>query len=149
MKRIDTALEIKRHTPDVFDYLTDLRNAKEWSTEVVDVRYEGELRAGATGVDTRRMGRKVIEMPWTITAFERPRRMVIEYAKPFPATAEFSFSPTSSGTLVRCLTELRPRGLWRLLTPVIAREAGSADKVQFAKVKEILESKPEGREKLT
>ena len=24
MKRIDTSLEIKRHTPDVFDYLTDL-----------------------------------------------------------------------------------------------------------------------------
>ena len=142
MKRIDTSLEIKRPTTDVFDYLTDLRNAKEWNTEVVDVRYDGELRAGATGVDRRRMGRKEIEMPWTITAFERPRRMVIDYAKPFPATAEFSFSPTSSGTLVRCLTELRPRGLWRLLTPLIAREAKSADRAQFAKVKVILESRP-------
>jgi hypothetical protein len=145
MKRIDTSLEIKRPTPDVFDYLSDLGNAEEWSTGLVAVRYDGELRAGTTGVDTRRLGRKEVEMPWKITAFERPRRMVVEYAKPFPATAEFSFSPTSSGTLVRCQTELRPRGLWRLLEPMIAREARSVDEAQFAKVKEILESRPAPR----
>ena len=30
-------------------------------------------------------------MPWIVTAYERPERIVFEYGRPFPATAEFSF----------------------------------------------------------
>jgi hypothetical protein len=144
MARIETSVVIDKPQQDVFEYLTDLRNAKEWSTEVVDVSYDGELSEGSTGSDTRRMGRKEIVMPWRITSFDPPSHVVIEYERPFPITARFSFASSESGTVVTCATDLRPRGLWRLLTPVIAREAGKADEVQFQKVKSILESRPGG-----
>jgi uncharacterized protein YndB with AHSA1/START domain len=151
MARIETSVVIDRPQGDVFQYLTDLRNAKEWSTEVVDVSYDGELAKGSTGIDTRRMGRKEIVMPWRVTSFDPPTQMVIEYERPFPIKARFSFAPSGSGTRVTCATDLNPRGLWRLLTPMIAREAGKVDEVQFHKVKAILEGgrdgagNPEGR----
>jgi uncharacterized protein YndB with AHSA1/START domain len=141
MTHITTTLEIERSQPETFDYLTDLKHAPEWSTEVIEVRYDGELAAGSTGADVRRFGKRTIEMPWKVTAFERPERIVFEYGPPFPATSEFTFSPSAHGTSVTCDTDLRPRGLWRLLTPMLARESRHNDEVQFARAKEILEAR--------
>jgi uncharacterized protein YndB with AHSA1/START domain len=141
MARIKTSIVIRRPLDETFAYLTDPRNAKDWSSEIVDVTYNGDLTEGSTGVDTRRMGRKEVVMPWIVTAYERPERIVFEYGRPFPATAEFSFRAHEGGTLVTCDTELRPRGLWRMLAPVMAAEAKKVDAVQFQKVKEILEAR--------
>jgi hypothetical protein len=142
---ITTSIVIRRSQDETFAYLTDLRNAKEWSTEVVDVRYDADdLRLGTTGVDVRRMGRsREIEMPWEVTAYEPPDRLVLEYGGRFPATADFSFRAEPDGTRVSCEVELRPRGLWKLLTPLLAVEARKADAAQFQKVKAILESRAE------
>ena len=141
MARIQTSIEIRRPQDEAFAYLTDPRNAKEWSTELVDVTYDGDLTQGTTGLDTRKVGRKTIVMPWTVTKYQRPERIVFEYGRPFPATAEFSFRTTDDGTLVTCDTQLRPRGIWRLLGPLMAREAKKADAVQFEKVRAILEGR--------
>jgi uncharacterized protein YndB with AHSA1/START domain len=138
--QVETSVEIARPQEEVFAYLTDLENAKEWSTEFVDVTYDGELGQGTTGADIRRMGRKEVVMPWTITAFDPPSRVVFEYTAPFPVTAHFSFKPTGSGTLVTCSMDLRPRGFWRLLGPLLAREGKKTDRAQFEQVKRILES---------
>ena len=141
MARIKTSIVIRRPLDETFAYLTDPRNAKDWSSELVDVTYNGDLTEGSTGVDTRRMGRKEVVMPWIVTAYERPERIVFEYGRPFPATAEFSFRAHEGGTLVTCDTELRPRGLWRMLAPVMAAEAKKIDAVQFQKAKQILEAR--------
>ena len=140
MARISTTIEIERPVAEVFEYLTDLRNAKDWSTEVVDVSYHGELAHGTTGSDTRTMGRKELVMPWRVTTFDEPSRVTLSYEQPFPFDATFSFEPTDRGTRVTCVTDLHPRGWWRLLGPVMAWEGRKADRVQFAKVKAILES---------
>jgi uncharacterized protein YndB with AHSA1/START domain len=141
MPHIETSIEIEHPQEETFGYLTDLRNATEWSTELVDVTYDGELRQGTKGADTRKMAGKEIVMPWEVTVYERPHRVVFDYGRPFPATAEFSFRATDGGTLVSCNTELRPRGLWRLLGPLMAWEGKKADQAQFQKVKEILEGR--------
>ena len=141
MAHIRTSIVIRRPQEETFDYLTDLRNAKEWATEIVDVAYDGELRVGAKGVDTRRRGSKEFRLPWTVTAYQRPERLVLEFGQPVPATAEFTFQPEPGGTRVSCDTDLRPRGRWRLLTPVLAAEARHVDADQFQKAKEILESR--------
>ena len=141
MVHIRTSIVIRRPQEETFDYLTDLRNAKEWATELVDVAYDGELRVGAEGVDTRRRGSREFRLPWIVTAHERPERLVLEFGPPLPATAEFTFGSESDGTRVSCDTELRPRGLWRLLTPVLAGEARHLDAAQFQKAKEMLESR--------
>ncbi len=141
MVHIRTTIVIRRPQEETFEYLTDLRNAKEWATELVDVTYDGELRLGATGVETRRRGSKEFRLPWTVTEYERPERLVLEFGPPLPATAEFTFRPEPGGTRFSCDTDLRLRGLWRLLTPVLAAEARDIDAAQFQKAKEILESR--------
>jgi uncharacterized protein YndB with AHSA1/START domain len=141
MAHIKTSIMIRRPQEETFAYLTDPRNAKDWSSELVDVTYNGDLTEGTSGADTRRMGRKKVVMPWIVTAYERPERIVFEYERPFPATAEFSFRADQGGTVVTCDTELRPRGLWRMLAPVVAAETKKIDAVQFQKAKEILEAR--------
>jgi hypothetical protein len=104
------------------------------------VTYDGDLAEGTTGADIRKVGRKEIVMPWTVTLFDPPNRVVFESTAPFPATADFSFKPTAAGTLLTCSMDLRPRGFWRLLGPLIAREGRKSDQAQFQKVKQILEA---------
>jgi uncharacterized protein YndB with AHSA1/START domain len=143
MKPIVTSVEIGHPIDDVFAYLTDLNNALEWSTELVEVRYDGDVRKGATGTDVRTMGRKRVEMPWTVTSFDPPREVVFEYGPPFPATAAFTLEATpTGGTRLTCRSDIRLPGLYRLLGPIISREARKVDEVQFARAKVILESRP-------
>jgi hypothetical protein len=141
MPRVVTSIEIARPRDEVFAYLNDRRNAKAWTTEFVDVIYDGELAEGTTGTDIRRVGRKEIVMPWTVTAFDPPNRVAFESTAPFPATADFTFRSTGAGTLLTCSMDLRPRGFWRLLGPLIAREGKKSDRAQFQKVKQILEGR--------
>jgi uncharacterized protein YndB with AHSA1/START domain len=141
MPRIATSIEIERSREEVFDYLTDLNNAAEWTTGLVAVSYDGPLKRGAVGSDTRKMGGKQIVMPWTVTAFHPPSRVTFEYGAPWPATVDFTFETTGGTTVVTCTADLRPRGVWRLLSPVMAREGKKTDQAQFEKVKNILESR--------
>lgn len=141
MPKIETSIEIARPQEEVFAYLTDLENAKRWSIEPVDVTYYGELAEGTTGVDARKLGWKEIAMPWTITVFDPPNRVVMEYTAPFPITSALSFQPTGTGARVTCSMDLRTRGFWRLLGPLLAREGRKSDQAQFQKVKRILEDR--------
>jgi uncharacterized protein YndB with AHSA1/START domain len=141
MARIITALDIGRPVETVWSYLTDLHNSKDWSTEVVDTEYSGPIRLGATGVDTRRWGKREVKMNWEVTEYEPPRLMTLKYGPPLNAVADFTFEPSAAGgTRVSCITTLKPSGWMRLLAPIIAAEGRKADERQFAKAKAILES---------
>lgn len=138
--RFSTSVLIDRPAAEVFEFFTDLRNAPEWSTEVTDVRYDGEIRLGATGIDVRTKGNKNTEWPWTVTAYDPPRRVTFSYTTPVEATVVFSFEPGGQGTQMTCDTDLRPRGVWRVLAPFIRAEAKRNDRAQFATAKALLEA---------
>lgn len=143
MARIVTSVDIDRPIATVWDYLTDLHNAKDWSTEVIETAYSGPLRLGSTGVDTRRWGNKEVKWDWKVTAFDPPELLALTYGPPLNAVASFNFEATSNDTTrVSCTTDLKPSGWWRFLTPMIAAEGRKADEAQFAKVKAILEGSP-------
>ena len=76
MAHIKTSIVIRRPQDETFAYLTDPRNAKDWSSELVDVTYNGDLTEGTSGADTRRMGRKKVVMPWIVTATRAHRLRV-------------------------------------------------------------------------
>ena len=149
MARIVTSVDIERPLPDVWSYLTDLHNAKDWSTEVIETEYSGPLQLGAKGVDTRRQGKKEVKWEWEVTSYEPPNLLALTYGPPLNAVANFTFEAVEADqTRVSCVTDLKPSGWWRLLTPMIAAEGRKADETQFAKVKAILEgsagSEPSG-----
>ena len=145
MAKIVTTLDIERPVETVWKYLTDLHNSKDWSTEVVDTVYSGPIRLGATGVDTRRWGKRELKMNWEVTEYEPPRSMTLNYGPPLNAVADFTFEPVATETTrVTCSTTLKPTGWMRLLAPIIAVEGRKADEKQFAKAKAILESADAG-----
>jgi uncharacterized protein YndB with AHSA1/START domain len=140
MAKIETSVEVNRPVEEVWEYMTDLRNAREWSTEVIDTVYSGPIQLGASGVDTRRMGRREMKWHWEITGYDPPRQLTLTYGPPLNAVANFSFEPTNgNGTLVSCTTTLSPTGWMRLISPLIAMEGRKVDQKQFTKVKAILE----------
>jgi uncharacterized protein YndB with AHSA1/START domain len=142
--RIETSIEIDRPIASVWDYLTDLHNAKDWSTEVLETVYSGPLRLGATGVDTRRWGNREVNWNWEVTGFDPPHLLALTYGPPLNAVAKFNFEATSIDTTrVSCTTDLKPSGWWRFLTPILVAEGRKADQTQFAKVKAILEQQPD------
>jgi uncharacterized protein YndB with AHSA1/START domain len=142
--KIETSLEIARPVGEVWEYLTDLHNAKDWSTEVVNTTYSGPIQLGATGSDTRRMGKREVKWDWRVTGYEPPRRLTLTYGPPMNAVADFTFEPVTQGTRVTCITSLKPSGWMRFIAPMIAAEGRKADQKQFARAKEILESRRAG-----
>lgn len=138
---VTTTVEITRPIGEVFEYFSDVENAPDWSVEVVEVTHDGPIGLGATGRDVRMMGKRQITMPWTVTEYEPPYRAVFEYTEPFPTNMTFQFDPTESGTRVTCAMVMKPTGFWKLLSPLMAREGAKADRAQFARAKEILESR--------
>lgn len=141
MQRIVTTVEIDRPLEEVFGFLTDLNNAPLWTVDLIEVRHAGLLRAGTDGIDVRKMGGKQVEMPWTVTRYEPPRAVQFTYGDPFPLTATFRLEPTPAGTRLTCDTNLRLRGFYRLLAPLIAWEARRVDAQQFQKAKQLLEGR--------
>ena len=144
MAKIETSIDIDRPIATVWDYVTDLHNAKDWSTEVVETTYSGDLQLGATGVDTRRWGKREVQWDWTVTNYAAPHLLELTYGPPLNAVARFNFDEISpAATRVACVTTLRPSGWWRFMSPLIAAEGKKADETQFAKVKSILEGSAE------
>lgn len=144
MARIETSIDIDRPIATVWTYLTDLHNSKDWSTEVVETVYSGPLKLGATGVDTRRWGKREVQWDWTVTNYVAPNLLELTYGPPLNAVARFNFDEISpTATHVTCATTLRPSGWWRFMSPIIAAEGRKADRTQFAKVKSILEGSVE------
>lgn len=144
MAKIETSLEIARPVQEVWDYLTDLRNAKDWSTEVIDTTYSGPIQLGTVGQDTRRWGKREVKWDWKVTGYEPPNRLTLTFGPPMNAVADFNFEPVTQGTRLSCSTTLKPSGWMRFITPIIAAEGRKADQAQFAKAKEILEARKAG-----
>ena len=145
MTAIKTTVQIDRPRPEVFAYLTDPRNATEWSTELLRKTVDGDrIALGTTGVDELRSLGRVLVAPWEVTEYLPPGSFVIEFGGAFSATARFSFEETESGasTVMTCVTDLHPRrALLRMLAPLIAIDARRADEAQFRRAKEIIESR--------
>lgn len=144
MARIETSVEINRPVAEVWEYMTDLQNAKEWSTEVVDTTHSGPIQLGASGVDTRRMGKREVKWDWKVTGYDPPRQLTLTYGPPMNAVADFTFEPLTQGTRLTCATTLKPSGWMRFIAPIIAAEGRKVDQQQFAKAKQIIESRLAG-----
>ncbi|WP_187432730.1 SRPBCC family protein [Agromyces mariniharenae] len=145
MTEIKTTIQIDRPRSEVFAYLTDLRNAPEWSTELLRRTFDGDdVELGTTGVDELRALGRVLVTPWEVTEYLPPESIEIEFGGALSATSHFSFEEAESGasTLMTCVTDLHLRGaLLRLLTPLVAMDARRADEAQFRRAKEIIESR--------
>ena len=144
MVRIEGEIVIDRPAAEVFDFVVDERNEPSYNPRIVAVE---KLSPGPVGRGTRFRAEagargRTVGMAIEITAYERPRRFASSVRM---AAAHIqgglTFDPLAGGTRMRWAWEVRPRGWYRLLTPIIARSGRRQERATWAGLKQFLEER--------
>jgi hypothetical protein len=144
--RIDGELFINRPVTEVFDFVADERNEPRYNP---GIRRAEKLSPGPIGRGTRFLaeaatGRRTSGITIEYTAFERPGRLASSiHMAAADIAGTLRFDPVDGGTRMRWSWELRPRGLYRLLAPVIGPVGGRAERANWARLKRFLEGQGE------
>ncbi len=107
-----------------FDYVADFANSMHWDPGVVTSE---RIDEGPVGVGARyrlgvHLGRRVAPMEYRISAFDRPRRVVlIGTGSGVSAVDEIRFEPTGTGTRIDYSADIRLGGVLRLAQPFLGR----------------------------
>ena len=111
---------IERPAEEIFDLLADIRRNPEWSPAFTGAE---KLTAGPVGPDAmfRTSMRGLGELEIRITRYERPRRIwFTTRAKAAEIRHNFVLMPGEGGTHVEQEIDVRPRGVLRVVAPVMA-----------------------------
>ena len=137
---------IERSADDVWAYATDIVRHADWMT-VTDarlVRGDGTL-AGARGRERLRFGPFTWDVEFEVAEAEPGRRIVWKSVQgaPFDLTVTLDLEPTGpSSTKAKYGADIRLRGLWRLLSPMVAMEAKAGPARELQRLKSMVESAP-------
>lgn len=146
MARINGELVLNRPVTEVFDFVADERNEPRYNP---GIRRAEKLSPGPIGRGTRFLaeaatGPRTSGMTIEYTAFERPGRLASSiHMAAADIAGTLRFDPVDGGTRMRWSWELRPRGLYRLLAPVIGPVGRRAERANWARLKRFLEGQGE------
>ena len=146
MARINGELVISRPVTEVLDVVADERNEPRYNP---GIRRAEKLSPGPIGRGTRFLaeaatGPRTSGMTIEYTAFERPGRLASSiHMAAADIAGTLRFDPVDGGTRMRWSWELRPRGLYRLLAPVIGPVGRRAERANWARLKRFLEGQGE------
>ena len=139
------AVVIARPLDEVFGFVSDARNRPSWdeSVDSEELTSPEPIGIGSTvRTRMRSMGRDY-EIDWEIVEHEPPTHQRIESTSgPFGTTLVYDLTGNSAETSVRFSVTGRPTGPLRLMQPLIARTTQRNLDSGFARLKEVLESRP-------
>ena len=131
---------IERPAEEIFDLVADIRRNPEWCPAFGEAE---KLTAGPVGPDTefRTSLRGMGDLQIGITQYQRPWRIWFTTgAKMAEIRHNFVFTPGEGGTYVEQEVDVRPRGVLRLVAPVMARMLKRSIQSNTAALKTYLES---------
>jgi uncharacterized protein YndB with AHSA1/START domain len=136
MSHAEYSVTVDRPARDVFDYLADGTHNREWRSGVLDI----ERTTDSTGEGAAYPGGRRIDGDYRITVFDPPRRLeFLVTAGPARPRGVFELADSAGrGTVVRFTLDLRPAGLMKLMTPMIARQM-RREVAQLETLKKVLE----------
>jgi carbon monoxide dehydrogenase subunit G len=117
-EQIDTALPIE----DVFDYIADFANSREWDPGVATAE---RLDAGPVGLGTRfrlgvRVGPRVAPMEYHISVFEPPTRVVlVGSGSGVSSVDDIRLGRLGTMTRLDYSADIRLAGILRLIEPFL------------------------------
>ncbi|HEX9134463.1 MAG TPA: SRPBCC family protein [Ktedonobacteraceae bacterium] len=145
MPQIEREIVINRPVEEVFDFLADGRNEPHYNPHMLRAE---QTSAGPVGPGTQfrtevtTRGRSM-EMIYEITAYERPLRLAGRTLKgPIAVQSIETFASVPGGTHFSWVMELEPRGLLKLISPLVVRMMGRNLDTLLANIKRLLEAEP-------
>lgn len=144
---IEASTVIDRPLEEVFDYVADMRNASDYSAELVEARKtsNGPVGLGTTFAITAQILGRRLESNTEIVDYEPYRTFALEHdAGPLKAQDDrFTFERADGGTRVTHRVEAESGGLFRFADPVVSRLMRRQWETNMGVLKELLESQPE------
>src|SRR5512132_632981 len=123
MARIEGAIMIHRPVEEVFDFVADERNEPRYNPRMVRAEM---LTPEPVGLGSRfraemRTWPRPVVMSVEFTGYDRPRRLAsTTRLSTMDIQGTLTFDPVPVGTRMRWSWQMRPRGLLKLLTLVMA-----------------------------
>ena len=134
-------IEIRRPVGDVFAFLAEGENDPRWRRGVLDIRRKSGQGRGAIYEQRVKgpFGRRV-PADYEVTAYEPGRRIGFRaIAGPVRPEGSYELTPLGAdGTRVTFALHATPRGLARLMSPLVARTMRS-EVAQLDRLREVLE----------
>lgn len=144
MARVEGQIIIRRPVDVVFDFVADERNEPRYNPQMRRVE---QTSPGAIGVGTtfraESMSRgRPVAMTITFTDFERPRRLTSStHLATMDIRGTLTFDPVADGTRMRWSWELEPRGMLKLMMPVVALIGRRQERTIWTDLKRYLEAR--------
>jgi carbon monoxide dehydrogenase subunit G len=142
MVRIEGEILINRPTEEVFDFVADERNEPHYNPHM---RHAERISDGPIGLGTRfraeivSMGRTV-EMIIEFTGYDRPRRLASStHMSSMDTHGGLTFDPVPEGTRMRWTWDVEPRGILRLMRPLVAWMGRRQEQRIWTSLKHLLE----------
>jgi hypothetical protein len=125
----------------VFDYFLDFRNENQWNVVAHNIVLltDPPIRAGSRfSGQYDRMG----PMEYEIQEFDRPRFASVRgQAKLFRWLSTFSFTEDNGSTTIECTMDPNPKGLLKVVKPLMAKMVQQQMERGLASLKTTLETK--------
>jgi uncharacterized protein YndB with AHSA1/START domain len=142
MVRIAGEIVIHRPVEEVFDFVADERNEPRYNPHMTRVEQtsDGPIGVGSRfRADITSMGRS-FEMLVEYTGFERPQRLASStHMSSMDTQGDLTFDPVPGGTLMRWSWEVEPRGVFRVMMPLVARMGRRQEQRIWTSLKHLLE----------
>lgn len=147
MTRFVAEQTIARSAQDVWLYAADIVRHAEWMT-VTDARItQGDgTRVGARGRERLRFGPFGWDVEFGVVEAEPGRRIVWKSVSgaPFDGEVALDLEPTGpASTKATYGSDIRLRGIWRLLSPMVAMEVKAGVRRELQQLKAQVEAAPD------
>lgn len=143
MIHIEGEIVINRPVETVFDFVADERNEPRYNPRMLRAE---KVSDGPIGLGTRfraettSMGR-TYKMTIETTAYDRPRRLTSStHMSAMEIQGTLTFDPVGDGTRMRWSWDVKPRGIFKLMTPLIGLMGKSQEERIWGDLKHYLEA---------
>jgi uncharacterized protein YndB with AHSA1/START domain len=140
MPEASNTVEIRRAPAEVFAFLAEGENNPRWRSGVLDIRHKsGEGRGAVYEQGVKGPFGRRVPADYEVTTYEPDRRIGFRaIAGPVRPEGSFELTPVNGGTRVTFSLSASPRGMAKLMTPMVAQTMRS-EVAQLERLRAVLE----------
>jgi len=144
MPLLQETLEVDRPLDEVFAFVGDFANTKEWDPGIADARM---VTDGPIGIGTRYaldvvFNGRTLPMTYVVTEWDPPNRVVLKgEGSTLTAVDDIRFEATPTGTRIRYSADLRLKGLLKVAEPFLKGRIDETGRKAMAGMRRALETR--------